>query len=290
MRTEDGKIIHCSIRGSFRLKENDSTNPLAVGDKVAFEPEGDVGVITVLLDRKNYIIRKSKNLSRQSHVLAANIDRLFLVASLILPKTSMGFMDRVLVAAESYSIPVTILFNKADLYDEAVLNYFRELKSIYVPLGYPCYLISSYNEYDILLLRDLMKDQVNMFTGHSGVGKSSLINGLQPDLGLKVTSISQQHQKGKHTTTFAEMHPLPDGGYIIDTPGIKEFGMYDYTKEEISHYFPEMRSLLNQCQYNNCLHLEEPNCAVKNAVKEGKIHEWRYYNYLSILTNEDTYN
>ncbi len=292
VRKEDGEIFNCVMRGLFRLKGIDSTNPIAVGDNVEFNlaEDGNACVITKIDERKNYIIRKSKNLSKQSHIIAANIDRVFLVASLILPKTSMGFIDRVLVAAEAFRIPATILFNKADLYDEKTLKQFTDLKAIYEPLGYPCYLISSFKREDIDMLKALMKDQVQLFSGHSGVGKSSLINALEPTLKLKVTPISQQHFKGKHTTTFAEMHPLPNGGFIIDTPGIKEFGIYDYSKEEISHYFPEMRALLNQCQYNNCLHYEELNCAVKEAVKEGTIHEWRYYNYLSILMNDDNYN
>ncbi len=292
VRNAEGDTVHCIMRGVFRMKETDSTNPIAVGDKVeySFSDDGQSCLIVKIYDRKNYIIRKAKNLSRQSHIIASNIDRVFLVASLIQPKTSLGFIDRLLVAAESYRIPVTILFNKSDLYDEKTKDYFEILKSIYEPLGYPCFMISSFNEQDIKMVKDQMENMVQMFTGHSGVGKSSLVNALEPNLHLKVDIISQQHQKGKHTTTFAEMHPLSNGGFIVDTPGIKEFGMYDISKEEISHYFPEMRALLNQCQFNNCLHFEEPNCAVKQAVADGTIHEWRYYNYLSILSNDDNYN
>jgi ribosome biogenesis GTPase len=275
----------------FRLKGGDSTNLLAVGDHVSFTfgEDGNAGLITEILPRKNYLVRKSKNLSKQSHIIAANIDRLFLVASLILPKTSMGFIDRILVGAEAFRIPAAVLFNKSDVYDEKSLKYFKDLKAIYEPLGYPCLLVSAFNEEDIVKIRDMMKDKVQVFTGHSGVGKSSLINALQSGLNLKVSPISKQHFKGKHTTTFAEMHAIQGGGDIIDTPGIKEFGIYDYSKEEISHYFPEMRPLLSECQFNNCLHYEEPICAVKEAVKKGIIHEWRYYNYLSILMNEDNY-
>jgi ribosome biogenesis GTPase len=292
VRTSEGAILNCVMRGLFRLKGGDSTNLIAVGDRVAVLPgeEGNAGLITEIYERTNYLVRKSKNLSKQSHVIAANIDRLFLVASLILPKTSMGFIDRILVGAASFRIPAAILFNKSDVYDQKSLDYFEALKNIYEPLGYPCLLVSSFKEEDVLRIKAMMKDKIQVFTGHSGVGKSSLINALQSGLNLKTSPISKQHFKGKHTTTFAEMHAIAGGGGIIDTPGIKEFGIYDYSKEEISHYFPEMRALLGQCQYNNCLHYEEKNCAVKEAVKNGSIHEWRYYNYLSILMNEDNYS
>jgi ribosome biogenesis GTPase len=291
VRTPDEIIHNCVMRGLFRLKGGDSTNLIAVGDHVTITPgeTGNAGLITSILPRTNYLVRKSKNLSKQSHVIAANLDRLFLVASLILPKTSMGFIDRILVGAEAFRIPAAILFNKADIYDDKSLAYFEALKNIYEPLGYPCFLVSALKAEDIQKIKSLMKDKVQVFTGHSGVGKSSLINALQSGLDLKTAPISKQHFKGKHTTTFAEMHAIDGGGDIIDTPGIKEFGMYDYSKEEIGHYFPEMRPLLHQCHFNNCLHYEERQCAVKEAVKTGNIHEWRYYNYLSILLNEDNY-
>ena len=287
---ENGMIINCKIRGTFRLKGIDATNPIAVGDKIVFEVQDEsTGYITKIADRKNYIVRKSKKLSKQSQIIAANIDRAFLVVTLMLPKTSTGFIDRFLITAEAYSIPVTILFNKSDLFDEDALNFQKELAALYEPLGYPCYLISSFNKNDVAKIKSLMKGKVNLFSGHSGVGKSTLINAIEPTLKIRTAKISLKHFKGIHTTTFAEMHKLSEGGYIIDTPGIREFGMYDFSKNEVSHYFPEMRALFNKCQFDNCLHINEPNCAVKKAVEEGKINPSRYYNYLSVIEGEDIF-
>jgi ribosome biogenesis GTPase len=283
-------ITNCILKGNFKMKGIKSTNPIAVGDKVDFIDNGaDDGLITKIHERKNYIVRKSINLSKQSHILAANIDRAFLVATLIAPRTSNGFIDRFLLTAEAYHIPVTILFNKSDLYDADVYAFAKQLADIYEPLGYQCQSISAFKAEDIEDLKKQMQGNINLFSGHSGVGKSTLINALESSLKIKTAKISIQHLKGTHTTTFAEMHPLSFGGFIIDTPGIRDFSVIDFKKEEISHFFPEMRALIKECKFNNCLHLHEPQCAVKAAVEAGTIHQWRYYSYLSILNNEDNY-
>lgn len=287
----EGEKVNCKIRGKFRLDDIKTTNPVAVGDRViyTFSEKEKVSVITEILPRKNYIIRKSANLSKQAHIIASNIDHAYLVASLVLPRTSTGFMDRFLVTAEAFHIPASIIFSKADYYNEEVMNLYKDLKGLYENLGYTTFLVSAYNEKDILQLKELMKDKINLFAGHSGVGKSTLINAIQPGLNLKTAPISEQHFKGKHTTTFAEMHLLNSGGFIIDTPGIKEFGMYDFSKEEIAHAFPEFRERMQDCQFNNCLHINEPRCAVKDAVENGEIHQSRYYNYLGLISGEDLY-
>ena len=290
VETTQGMEVQCTIRGTFRLKESDVTNPVVVGDNVEIEISKDgSGVITNILPRKNYIIRKSKKLSKQSQILAANINRAFLVATISQPKTSTGFIDRYLVTAEAYSIPATLIFNKSDLYTEEETEYQIELSKMYESIGYTTLLISSINKADADKLRRILSPGINLFSGHSGVGKSTLLNALNPDLNLKTTKISDQHLTGQHTTTFAEMHKLREGVYIIDTPGIREFGMYDFSKNEISHYFPEMRQLLNKCRFDNCMHIHEPGCAVKEAVDTDKIALTRYNNYLSMVEGKDFY-
>jgi ribosome biogenesis GTPase len=284
------KLISCRIRGQLRLKGISSTNPVAVGDIVHVQEQTDgTGVITDINDRTNYIIRKSINLSKQTHILAANIDYAWIVVTPVFPKTSTGFIDRFIAAAESYHIPVGIIFNKSDLFVNHLSEIQHEYLDIYESLGYKCVKVSSHTNEGIDDLEVLLNGKVNLLTGHSGVGKSSLINSIIPDLNLKVGEISKQHLKGKHTTTFAEMHKVDGSTYIIDTPGIREFVNIDFVPSEISHYFIEMRELLNDCKFNNCLHENEQQCAVKAAYEAGKIHPDRYYNYLSILHNEDNF-
>jgi ribosome biogenesis GTPase len=284
------KMISCRIRGQLRLKGISSTNPVAVGDIVHVQEQTDgTGVITDINDRTNYIIRKSINLSKQTHILAANIDYAWIVVTPVFPKTSTGFIDRFIAAAESYHIPVGIIFNKSDLFVNHLSEIQHEYLDIYESLGYICIKVSSQTKEGIDELKLLLEGKVNLLTGHSGVGKSSLINSIIPDLNLKVGEISKQHLKGKHTTTFAEMHKVDNSTYIIDTPGIREFVNIDFVPSEISHYFIEMRELLNDCKFNNCLHENEQQCAVKAAYEAGKIHPDRYYNYLSILHNEDNF-
>ncbi|MDQ3047000.1 MAG: ribosome small subunit-dependent GTPase A [Bacteroidota bacterium] len=285
----DGGMIECRIKGKFRIQGIKSTNPIAVGDNVHFEMETDgKGVINTIDERRNYIIRKSINLSKQSHILATNMDQALLVVTLALPRTSAGFIDRFLLTAEAYQIPVNILFNKSDLFEEEGTA--RELDSfmaIYQKIGYPCYKISALKEADIELLKTLTKDKVTLFSGHSGVGKSTLVNAMDSKLDLKVGELSDAHFKGKHTTTFAEMHPLSYGGFIIDTPGIKELGLVDMEKTEIANYFKDMRALKGECKFNNCVHINEPKCAIIAAVEKGEIAVSRYNSYLSIMSGEE---
>lgn len=288
-----GSIIECGIKGKFRIKGIKTTNPVAVGDKVAFEMENDGrGVIHTIETRKNYIIRKSINLSKQSHIIAANVDQAFLVVTLAFPRTSAGFIDRFLLTAEAYHIPTIIVFNKIDLFENntGLMNELNEFISVYRNAGYQCLTVSATQKKDIGILQKLMKDKITLVSGHSGVGKSTLVNAMDLNLDLKVGEISDAHSKGKHTTTFAEMHPLTHGGYIIDTPGIKELGLVDMEKEEISNYFPEMRTLKNQCKFNNCLHLNEPKCAVMEALEQGKIAASRYKSYVGIMNGEELEN
>lgn len=284
---EDGSMVECRIRGKFRLLDIKTTNPVAVGDSVGVEKEADgKGNIVSIEDRRNYIIRRSTNLSRQYHILAANIDQLFLVITIASPRTSNGFIDRFLVTAGSYSIPTVLLFNKKDIYSEKDLAKANEWISIYQEAGYECRLISALDEEDIDQLREKLKGSTTLFCGHSGSGKSTLINAIEPGLNLRTGEVSVAHSKGMHTTTFAEMVALKAGGKIIDTPGIKELGIVEIPKETLSHYFPEMKKFLNQCRFDNCIHLNEPTCRIKQAVEEGEISEMRYYSYLNILTSE----
>ena len=289
---ETGKVISCKIRGQLRLKGFEATNPIVVGDRVEIEIDSgheQAGVILNLLERKNYILRKSVNLSKQRHIIAANIDRAYVIATPLLPKTSTGFIDRFLATAQAYSISAGVLFNKKDLYDGETTQYIESLKALYESIGYQCIIISALSEKDIQALSSLMKGKVNLFSGHSGVGKSTLINALVPGLNIKTQIISKQHQTGIHTTTFAEMHRIPSGGFIIDTPGIREFGIIDFDRNEVSHFFPEIFARGRNCRFNNCLHDSETTCAVKDALASGEIRLSRYESYLSILHNEDTF-
>lgn len=290
IHAEDGKNYECRIKGKFRIQGIQTTNPVAVGDQVEFdlEPNAETGVIHKLQDRKNYIIRKSINLSKQAQIIAANMDQAFLIVTLASPRTSLGFIDRFLATAEAYSIPSILIFNKLDLFNEDGLEILDEYKSIYENIGYPCYAVSALEGTNLDLVQDLLKDKTTLFSGHSGVGKSSLINALLPGQEIKTGEISDWSDKGQHTTTFAEMHTLPFGGYLIDTPGIRELGVFDIRPEELGHYFREMRDLMNQCRFNNCRHVNEPGCAVIKAVENGEIELSRYESYLSIYHGNDT--
>ncbi|MES1224966.1 MAG: ribosome small subunit-dependent GTPase A [Bacteroidota bacterium] len=294
VRIGSGEIIDCRIKGNFRIKGIKSTNPIAVGDQVDFELEKDndssaekKGIINKIEPRKSYIIRKSINLSRQTHILAANVDRAYLIVTVASPRTSLGFIDRFLVTAEAYHIPVTLVFNKMDICDAGEKEEVEKRIALYSKLGYPCCKISSFNESDLLLLRDQIKDKINLVSGHSGVGKSTLVNGLDASLQIKTSQISDAHSKGTHTTTLAEMHELKTGGFIIDTPGIKEIGIVDIEKEELWSFFPEMRERVNQCRFNNCLHRNEPGCRVKADVENGEIAASRYASYVSIFNGDE---
>ncbi len=284
-----GQTFLCRVKGNFKIKDIDATNPIAVGDHVVFETRGGDNTITELLPRKNYIIRKSKKLSKQVQIIAANIDHAFLIATPVLPKTSTGFIDRFLATAEAYAIPASVVFTKSDLYDADVTAYVNQLGQVYNHAGYTTYVVSSTLPGTLQALAQQLKGNTNLFSGHSGVGKSSLINALIPGLNLKTVELSEQHLTGKHTTTFAEMHTLPEGGFIIDTPGIREFGIIDFDKYQVTHYFPEFFKLLSKCKYNNCMHVNEAGCAVLAALEKGEVSESRYHNYLSILNNEDIF-
>lgn len=287
---EDGVNYDCRIKGKFRIKGIQTTNPIAVGDVVDFEmePNSGNGVINKLHERKNYIIRKSINLSRQSQIIAANMDQAFLVVTLVSPRTSLGFIDRFLATAEAYHIPSTLIFNKLDLFNEAGLEILEEYKSIYENIDYPCYAVSALEGTNMQQLQDLLKGKTTLFSGHSGVGKSSLINVLLPGRDIRTGEVSESSDKGQHTTTFAEMHQLPFGGYLIDTPGIRELGIFDIRPEELGHYFREIRDRMQDCKFHNCRHVNEPGCAVMKAVEEGEIELSRYESYLSIYHGNET--
>ncbi len=294
---KNGATFECKIKGKFRIKGIKSTNPVAVGDHVSFTvqstndegPEKSIGLITAIAERKNYIIRRSINLSKQSHIIAANIDQAVLVATLNFPVTTSTFIDRYLASAEAYRIPVLIVFNKIDRYDEKQNAELNMLKTTYENIGYKCLTTSAKKEIGLNELKDALKDKTNVINGHSGVGKSTLINILQPGLNLKTMEISDSHKTGKHTTTFSELFKLNFGGYIIDTPGIKAFGMLEMEAWEISHYFVEIFKISRNCQYNNCSHTHEPGCAVKSAVEKGEIAKSRFVSYLGLLESDDKY-
>lgn len=282
--------VSCRLKGKFRIKGIKSTNPVAVGDIVFFEYEKgkETGVITKIENRKNYIIRKSVNLSKQTHIIATNIDVAFLLITLEYPKTYTGFIDRFLATAEAYNIQSVLVFNKVDLHTEELDKQKEELQQIYKEIGYTCMDISALQKTNISQIKELMKNKVSLLSGHSGAGKSTLINAIDSSLQLKTGEMSQQHKQGQHTTTFAEMFSLPFGGYIIDTPGIKGFGVVDFEENEITDYFPEFFKLKSECKFNNCLHLNEPQCAIKEAVETGKISKSRYVSYLQILEGDES--
>lgn len=290
-REDTGEMINCKIKGKFKIAGIKSTNPIAVGDKVKFilGKEGETSVITNIEKRKNYIIRKSINLSKQTHIIATNIDYALLVVTISKPRTSLGFIDRFLLSSEAYHIPTVLIFNKSDLNNPEEQKKQEEWISIYQKIGYKCIATSAKTGQGIQELHAIMKQHICMFGGHSGVGKSALVNAIQPGLKLKTAEISDFNLKGRHTTTFAEMHSLNIGGYIIDTPGIKEFGLVDFKKEDVSGYFPDIRKYMHDCKFSNCIHQNEPKCAVKLAVQAGDIAQTRYNNYLAIL-NDDSMN
>lgn len=285
VQDDNGTVWSCRLRGKMRLDGLRTTNPVAVGDKVNFEKERDKDtcVIDKVLKRNNVIVRKSVNLSKESHIIAANIDQAVLIATVAQPKTSTGFIDRFLVTAEAYHIPSVIVFNKCDLYDEEQTAMAEELISVYKSIGYESFMVSALTGFQCDRLKDVMKDKVSLFSGHSGVGKSALSNRLDPALNLKVGEISDVHEKGKHTTTYAQMFPLCFGGFIIDTPGIKEFGLFDLDKNTLAQRFPEMRALMHNCRFSNCTHLHEPHCAIKDAVEQHVIAKWRYNDYCNMM-------
>ena len=290
VKTPTNEQFDCRIKGKFRLDGIKSTNPIAVGDYVDFELEknSDVvtGVINNICERKNYVLRKSVNLSKQTHILASNIDVVFLIITISSPVTSTNFIDRFLLTSNAYSINTILLFNKIDLLDKVEKKILKKLIDIYTNIGYECYEISAKNQYNIDKVQSLMKDKVSMFGGHSGVGKSTLINSLQPNLNLRTNNISVQHAQGQHTTTNAELYDLDFGAKIIDTPGIRGFGIVDFNKSDIKNYFPEFYKLVNQCKFNDCMHVNEPKCIVKQSVDEGTIANSRYENYLQILEDD----
>lgn len=288
--TNSGETINCRIKGKFRTLDIKTTNPIAVGDKVEVErePDQDTGLITTLHPRKNYIIRKSVNLSKQAQIIAANLDQAFLIVTLASPRTSLGFIDRFLVTAEAYAIPAVLIFNKLDLFSSDGLEILKEYQQIYEKAGYPCYSVSAIEQTNLDQIKQLLKDKVTLLSGHSGVGKSTLINALLPGSQLKTGDISDWSDKGKHTTTFAEMFELPFGGYLIDTPGIRELGVFDIEKQGLGRLFPEIRELMEDCKFHNCRHINEPGCAVLKALENDEIESSRYDSYLSIYHNNDT--
>ncbi len=286
----NGNIVECTIRGKFRVRELRATNPVAVGDNVLFDFEKDrnSGIITEVLDRKNYILRKASNLSKQTQVLAANIDQAFLMITIILPETPMEFIDRFLMTAEAYRVPASIIINKTDIYGESELKKMEQVVSIYGRIGYDCLRVSLTGRTGIDILREKMKDKISLLAGNSGVGKTTLLNVLEPSLNLKTGELSDYHKQGKHITTFPEMHKMPFGGFVIDTPGIRGFGVVDMDRNEIYHFFPEIFRISEKCRFYNCLHLDEPGCEVRKAVESGIIDPVRYRSYVNILEDENS--
>lgn len=289
---EQHKRWSCRLRGKFKIKGLKVTNPLAVGDWVLFEPEGEeeqIGTITDIAPRENYIIRKSIKNKHQAHMLAANIDQAVLIATLAMPRTSLGFIDRFLITAESFRIPAVLVFNKKDLLHEEGLQQLKALTAIYEPLGYPCYILSAQQQEGVEQFRKVLQGKLSLLSGHSGVGKSTLLNAVAPEAGQKTAQVSAFAQKGIHTTTFAEMFAIDDDTWVIDTPGIKELGLVDMENDPLSHYFPEMRKLIGACRFQNCTHTHEPGCAIVKALETGEVSASRYESYLSMLEEEDTH-
>lgn len=287
VRLPDGIKLDCKLKGQFRIRGIKSTNPVAIGDRVEIEwpVRDDHGVVTRILERDNYIIRKATRLSKVSHIIAANLDHAYLLVTLAQPRTSTGFIDRFLVTATGYFIPASLIFNKIDIYGEKLNQTLGELTAIYEHAGYPCYRVSALRGDGVREIANLLKGKLNLFSGYSGSGKSALINAIEPGLKLRIGNLSEFHNKGMHTTTFTEMYELSNGGFIVDTPGIKEFGLIGFDKTEIPRCFPEMDKLLPQCQYSNCTHIHEPGCAVKDGLKRGEVSRMRYNSYLSILND-----
>lgn len=285
VKDAEGNVYNARMKGVFKIDDITSTNPIAVGDEVDIELESasDSAVITEMHDRRNYINRQAPRNKYQHHIVAANLDQSLLIATLKEPRTSQGFIDRFLVASEAYHVPAIIAFNKADLYRKKEMQRYEDWKEMYESIGYEVVLCSTKDQSGLEEIKRVLKDKITLLSGHSGVGKSSFINYLLPHLNLKTQGVSGWSGKGIHTTTFAEMFDLPFGGQIIDTPGMREFGLVDISRQELSHYFPEMRRLLQDCQFNNCLHLEEPDCAIKKALEEGRIYPERYFSYCNIF-------
>ena len=286
VKDETGKFWNARMKGVLKIDDITSTNPVAVGDEVAIDVESEsdnTAIITEILFRRNYINRQSPRFKYQQHIVAANLDQALLMATLKEPRTSQGFIDRFLAASEAYHVPAVIAFNKSDLYKKKELDKFDAWKKMYEAIGYKIILMSVTENRGLDEIQQVLKGKTTLISGHSGVGKSSLLNAIFPEINLKIQNISGWSGKGQHTTTFAEMYDLPFGGKIIDTPGMREFGLVNISKQELSHYFPEMRVRLNKCQFNNCLHVNEPGCAIKEAVVNGEIHEDRYVSYLGIL-------
>ncbi len=288
VKTDDGRVVESKIKGNFRLKGIRSTNPVAVGDRVEIiENQEGTAFICAIDDRRNYIIRKSQNLSKQSHILAANVDQTFLIVTVNYPQTSTTFIDRFLASAEAYSVPVVIVFNKKDIYSEEELRYQEMMRTLYTQIGYRCVVASATTGEGIEELMPMLKNKITLLSGNSGVGKSTLINLFIPEANLRTSEISDAHNTGMHTTTFSEMLELKDGGYVIDTPGIKGFGTFDMEPEEICSYFKEIFEYSKDCKFNNCTHTHEPGCAVLKAVEEHYIAASRYQSYLSMLEDKD---
>ena len=286
VKNQAGSIYNARMKGIFKIDDITSTNPVAVGDEVEIEPENEIentATITEIIDRRNYVNRQSPRHKYQHHIIAANLDQSVLFATLKEPKTSQGFIDRFVVACEMYHVPAAIVFNKSDLYRKKEEQKYEEWKQLYESIGYKTFLVSVEKQSGITELKEFLKNKISLLSGHSGVGKSSFINIIYPELTIKTQDVSGWSGKGLHTTTFAEMYDLPFGGKIIDTPGMREFGLVDIAKQELSHYFPEMRRRINDCQFNNCLHINEPGCAIKKALESEEINIDRYISYCNIL-------